>query len=95
MERVITIASQPDSIILDFFAGSGTTGHAVLAHNAASVDSHRKFILCTNNENNICRNVTYERIKRVIERDGYAANLKYYRIDYVPIHEQLYYEYAY
>lgn len=94
MERVITIASQPDSIILDFFAGSGTTGHAVLAHNAADTDSHRKFILCTNNENNICRNVTYERIKRVIEREGYAASLKYYRIDYVPINEQLYYEYA-
>lgn len=94
MERVITVASQPDSIILDFFAGSGTTGHAVLAHNAAHSDSRRKFILCTNNENNICRNVTYERIKRVIEREGYTASLKYYRIDYVPINEQLYYEYA-
>ena len=94
MERVITVASQPDSIILDFFAGSGTTGHAVLAHNAAHADSRRKFILCTNNENNICRNVTYERIKRVMEREGYAASLKYYRIDYVPINEQLYYEYA-
>lgn len=94
MERVITVASQPDSIILDFFAGSGTTGHAVLAHNAADTDSRRKFILCTNNENNICRNVTYERIKRVIEREGYAASLKYYRINYVPINEQLYYEYA-
>ena len=94
MDRIITIASQPDSTILDFFAGSGTTGHAVLAHNAAHPDSRRTFILCTNNENNICRNVTYERIKRVIEREGYAASLKYYRIDYVPINEQLYYEYA-
>ena len=94
IERVLQIASQPDSIILDFFAGSGTTGHAVLAHNAAHADSRRKFILCTNNENNICRNVTYERIKRVMEREGYAASLKYYRIDYVPINEQLYYEYA-
>ena len=94
MERIITIASQPDSTILDFFAGSGTTGHAVLAHNATSADSHRKFILCTNNENNICRNVTYERIKRVIEKENYEASLKYYRIDYVPISQQLYYEYA-
>ena len=94
IDRVLQIASQPDSIILDFFAGSGTTGHAVLAHNAAHSDSRRKFILCTNNENNICRNVTYERIKRVMEREGYAASLKYYRIDYVPINEQLYYEYA-
>ena len=65
-----------------------------MAHNAAHTDSRRKFILCTNNENNICRNVTYERLKRVIEREGYAASLKYYRIDYVPISEQLYYEYA-
>ena len=85
MDRIPTIASQPDSIILDFFAGSGTTGHAVLAHNAAHTESHRKFILCTNNENNICRDVTYERIKRVIEREGYAASLKYYLVDYVPI----------
>lgn len=94
MDRILTIASQPDSIILDFFAGSGTTGHAVLAHNAAHTESRRKFILCTNNENNICRDVTYERIKRVIEREGYAASLKYYRVDYVPISQQLYYEYA-
>ncbi len=94
MDRIITIASQPDSIILDFFAGSGTTGHGVLDHNAAHADSRRKFILCTNNENNICRNVTYERIKRVIEKEIYAASLKYYRIDYVPISKQLYYEYA-
>ena len=59
-----------------------------------SENGKRKFILCTNNENNICRNVTYERIKRVIQREEYAASLKYYRIDYVPINEQLYYEYA-
>lgn len=78
--------------ILDFFAGSGTTGDAVLQLNQQGKSF--KFILCTNNENNICRNVTYERIKRVIEREGYVASLKYYRIDYVPINEQLYYEYA-
>ncbi len=94
MERIITIASQPDSTVLDFFAGSGTTGHAVLAHNAANPDSHRRFILCTNNENDICRSVTYERIKRVMEREGYEAGLKFYRIDYVPIDRRLYYEYA-
>ena len=54
----------------------------------------RKFILCTNNENNICRDVTYERIKRVIEKEDYKASLKYYKVDYVPISERLYYEYA-
>ena len=94
ISQILTIASEPDSTILDFFAGSGTTGHAVLAHNAAHVDSHRKFILCTNNENGICRNVTYERLKRVMESNDYKASLKYQVVDFVPIDERLYYEYA-
>ena len=79
--------------ILDFFAGSGTTGHAVIQLNAED-GGNRTFILCTNNENNICRDVTYERIKRVIDKEGYAASLKYYKVDYVPISERMYYEYA-
>lgn len=94
IERILDIASQDNSIILDFFAGSGTTGHAVLKYNANNKNSKRKFILCTNNENNICREVTYERIKRVIEKEGYAASLKYYKVDYVPVSERMYYEYA-
>lgn len=79
--------------ILDFFAGSGTTGHAVMKLNSED-DGNRRFILCTNNENNICREVTYERIKRVIDKEGYAASLKYYKVDYVPVSERMYYEYA-
>lgn len=79
--------------ILDFFAGSGTTGHAVMKLNAED-GGKRKFILCTNNENNICRDVTYERIKRVIAKEDYKASLKYYKVDFVPISEQVYYEYA-
>ena len=55
---------------------------------------NRRFILCTNNENNICREVTYERIRRVIEKEGYEASLKYYKVDYIPIDERMYYEYA-
>ncbi len=55
-----------DSIILDFFAGSGTTGHAVLELNKED-GGNRKFILCTNNENNICEEVTYPRIQKVIQ----------------------------
>jgi len=94
IERIIEIASHDNSIVLDFFAGSGTTGHAVLKYNAEHNDSKRRFILCTNNENNICREVTYERIKRVIEKEDYKASLKYYKVDYVPISERLYYEYA-
>ena len=80
-------------IILDFFAGSGTTGHAVMKLNAEGGGS-RKFILCTNNENNICRDVTYERIKRVIAKEDYKASLKYFKVDYLPISDKLYYEYA-
>ncbi len=79
--------------ILDFFAGSGTTGHAVMKLNAED-GGNRRFILCTNNENNICREVTYERIRRVIEKEGYEASLKYYKVDYIPIDERMYYEYA-
>lgn len=87
------MASYKNSIILDFFAGSGTTAHAVMKLNAED-GGERKFILCTNNENNICRDVTYERIKRVINKESYKASLKYYRVEYIPISERLYYEYA-
>lgn len=74
--------------ILDFFAGSGTTLHATMQLNAED-GGHRKCILVTNNENNICEEVTYERNKRVIQ--GYTTpkgeeveglhdnNLRYYR----------------
>lgn len=82
------------AIILDFFAGSGTTGDAVLQLNSEDINSSRSFILCTNNENNICREVTYERIKRVIDKENYEASLKYYKVDYIPIDERMYYEYA-
>lgn len=78
--------------ILDFFAGSGTTLHSVMMLNAED-GGHRTCILCTNNENGICENVTYERNKRVIQ--GYTKpngeyveglhnnNLRYYRTAFV------------
>ena len=80
-------------LILDPFAGSGTTGHAVMELNKQDGGT-RKFILCTNNENNICRDITYERIKRVIDKEGYKQSLKYFKVDLVPITDKLYYEYA-
>ncbi len=91
--RVLELGSCKDSLILDFFAGSGTTLHAVMALNAKD-DGSRTCILCTNNENGICENVTYKRNKRVIE--GYtkpngevvaglsANNLRYYRTEFLP-----------
>ena len=93
IQRIVGLYGNKNSTILDFFAGSGTTGHAVMKLNAED-GGKRKFILCTNNENNICRDVTYERIKRVIEKEDYKASLKYYKVDFVPITEQVYYEYA-
>ncbi|MBD5199988.1 MAG: site-specific DNA-methyltransferase [Bacteroidales bacterium] len=80
-------------LIIDFFAGSGTTLHAVMALNAED-GGKRQCILCTNNEKGICENVTYERNKRVIE--GYTKpngeeveglsdnNLRYYRTEFIP-----------
>lgn len=92
IKRCLEIGEK-NSMVLDFFAGSGTTGHAVMKLNAEDGGT-RRFILCTNNENNICREVTYERIKRVIDKEGYAASLKYFKVDYIPISERMYYEYA-
>lgn len=97
IERIISIASNPSSIILDFFAGSGTTGHGVLKYNAAHPESNRRFILCTNNEGGICENVTYPRVKTVITgkrtdgsdyAEGIPANVKYYRTDFVSKQEE-------
>lgn len=78
--------------ILDFFAGSGTTLHATMQLNAED-GGKRKCILVTNNENNICEEVTYERNRRVIqgyttpkgeEVPGLAGNtLRYYRTDFI------------
>ena len=92
-DSLVAANLKKDGIVLDFFAGSGTTAQATLELNEKDKGT-RKFILCTNNENNICRDVTYERIKRVIDKENYEASLKYFKVEYVPIDEQMYYEYA-
>ena len=88
--------TQKDSIILDFFAGSGTTAQATLSLNQKD-GGNRTFIICTNDENSICENVTYPRVKTVITgkrsdgstySDGIPANLKYYRTDFVARDEE-------
>lgn len=80
-----------NSTILDFFAGSGTTGHAVLELNQED-GGNRQFILSTNNENSICEEVTYPRISKVIngyttskgiDIDGISGNLDYYKTDLI------------
>lgn len=83
------IKTRKDAIVLDYFAGSGTTGHAVMMLNK-EIGGNRQFILCTNNENNIATDVCYSRIKAVINghkdyRDitGMPSNLKYFRTAFV------------
>lgn len=93
LKYLISTSSKDGSVILDFFAGSGTTLHATMQLNAED-GGHRQCILCTNNENNICEEVTYERNKRVIngyttpkgvEVEGLHDNsLRYYKIEDVP-----------
>ena len=70
IESIQAATAKKDAIILDFFAGSGTTGHAVLELNRMD-GGERKFILCTNNENKIAEKITWERIKNVI--NGYES----------------------
>ena len=85
-----------NGIVLDFFAGSGTTGQAVLELNAED-GGNRRFILCSNNENGICENVTYQRCRTIITGKkadgsqysaGIPANIKYYRTDFVSKEEE-------
>lgn len=76
IERILRIATQPGDIVLDFFAGSGTTAHAVMKLNAED-GGNRKFILISSTEatdgepdKNLCRDVCAERVRRVIQ--GYT-----------------------
>ena len=69
-----------DITILDFFAGSGTTGHAVTQLNKED-GGNRQYILCTNNENNICEDVTYQRLKNI--QADLPHNLKYFKTDFI------------
>lgn len=79
IKEFIRAASEKDSIVLDFFAGSGTTGHAVMDLNKEDGGS-RKFILITNDENNICRNITIPRIRKAVELFNYDESFKIYGI---------------
>lgn len=91
IKKIIGLAGDKNALILDFFAGSGTTGQAVVDLNKED-GGNRHFILCTNDDSSICSNVTYPRLKTVITgkredgstySDGLPANLKYYKTDFV------------
>jgi len=93
IDSIRVLTSKPNAVILDIFAGSGTTLHATMQLNAED-GGNRQCIMVTNNENNICEEVTYERNKRVIQ--GYTNakgaevpglthnNLRYYKSEFVP-----------
>ena len=87
MKRIVQIASQSNSLIMDFFAGSATLGQAILEYNRDVKDSNRSFILITNNENNICNNVSFPRLKKVIS--GYTG--KKDKVEFIPANGSLYY----
>jgi adenine-specific DNA-methyltransferase len=90
--KCLEIGSSSDSVVLDFFAGSGTTMQSVMKINDLD-EGTRQCILVTNNENNICEEITYERNKRVIQ--GYINsnneevegllnnNLRYYKNNFI------------
>lgn len=96
INELLSMIDKKQSIIVDFFAGSGTTGQSVLELNKED-GGHRQFILCTNNGDKgpdsvkIAEDITYPRIKTVITgkrqdgskySDGIPANLRYYKINH-------------
>ena len=87
---LLEVTTNKDSIICDFFAGTGSTGEAVLDLNRDD-NGNRKFILCTNNENNIATDICYPRIKKAIfgfkNRPALGGNLKYFKTDFVDYDE--------
>ena len=67
IKEFIRSSGKSDALVMDFFAGSGTTGHAMLELNAED-SGNRRFILITNNESDICRRVTIPRVKAAMRR---------------------------
>lgn len=82
--QTLKLLNHTNGTILDFFAGSGTTGHAVAQLNKED-GGNRKYILCTNNENNICEEVTYKRLTNI--QKELPHNLKYFKTDFVDKNE--------
>uniref|UniRef100_UPI003D2AD9F7 DNA methyltransferase n=1 Tax=Mycoplasmopsis bovis TaxID=28903 RepID=UPI003D2AD9F7 len=71
IKYLISIIPNKNARILDFYAGSGTTGHAVMELNKED-GGNRSYTLVTNNENNIATNVCYERLYRI--NNGISTN---------------------
>lgn len=76
IKELIQVSSNKDSVILDFFAGSGTAGHAVMRLNKED-DGNRRFILVTNNESDICRKITVPRLKAAINKESFNSGFSF------------------
>jgi adenine specific DNA methylase Mod len=79
IKKIIQISTSKDDFILDSFAGSGTTGHAVMELNKID-KGNRKFILIEM-EDKVAKEVTAERIKKAIKRDDYNEGFEYCELD--------------
>lgn len=98
IKDLIFLGGDKNITILDFTAGSGTTADAVIQLNKED-SGKRKFILCTNNENQICTEVCYPRIEKVINGynkngngefiDGLGGNLQYFKTDFIKNSENI------
>ena len=90
IKDVLSISTSTSSIVLDFFAGSGTTLHAVAELNERDGGT-RRCILVTNNENGICRDVTHSRIKAALtgrwadkqKHDPLPGSLSFYKTGFI------------
>lgn len=88
IKRILSIFPK-DAVILDFFAGSATTLHAVLDLNKDD-GGKRQGILVTNDENGICRNVSHVRIKSLLtgkwasgDHDPFPGSLVFYKTSFI------------
>ena len=86
IKKIMELASDKNSIILDSYAGSGSTMHAVMQLNKED-GGNRKCIMVQMPENskaepdkNICKDITRERVKRAIDKFNLDSGFKYYRL---------------
>lgn len=92
LKQFINYHKNKNITVLDYFAGSASTGHAVVELNHDD-NGNRKYILCTSSEKDICRKIAYERLKNVLQKYP-DSSLKYFRVEYIPITDRVYYDYA-
>jgi len=91
IEYLLSIILKNNGVVLDFFAGTGTTAHTVLKFNQDESRNYQ-FILCTNDEEKICSDICYPRIEKIMKGyknlkgeqvKGLGGNLKYFKTDFV------------